>query len=434
MTCEEALDLGTPKPSFCPDFVARPNSNQHHQQIRYKIMSAPSVLRPSAPPRRKACDACASAKVRCDRSATCARCLARGLNCQYPSRSHTQAAVQHPEPIDHFNESPCSGGHVSESVSASTISYTLQSPSVSNRLSPVPQASTLICGDIDASAIRNRWLKPYLTDDNDQRKSLPPSTTVYIREVLRSYVSMVASDCRLPPFIHHSQVSGDFTSLPLSNCFGLLRVLSVRAAVSTEFTSDLLTREMSSIQDKHATYDDKTLLGAFQAYLLYSMALYFRCGQTVLPDNVTTLQQLASMTISQGATMTTQPWSSPDWNLWVLAEAKRRTTLTMYLFDNLLCATDDLPMFVATELSGMSAPAPRSLWDAASLVVWQRDYNAYLDACDGVVLQINELWSSPPGFSADQARRRRERVGAWLQRVDEYGTMLFAVTTSTHGS
>ena len=397
-------------------------------------MSASSVLRPSAPPRRKACDACASAKVRCDKSATCARCRARGLNCQYPSRSDLQATVQHPDPISDDTRSPRSQGSMPALSSIPENSRPLPSPSASTRIPSVTEASTLICGEIDASAIQNRWLKPYLADENDQPKSLPPSTVIYIREVLKSYVSMVVGDCRLPPFIHRSQVCGDFTCLPLSNCFGLLRILSARAAPNKDFTSDLFEREMSSIRDNYTTYDTKTLLGAFQAYLLYSMALYFRCGQIGLRDNVTALQQLASMAISQGVSTAPQPWDSPDWALWALSEAKRRTTFTMYLFDNLLCATDDLPMFVATELSGLSAPAPGSLWDATTLEVWQRSHNAYLRACDGVVLQINELWPLPPGCSAEQACRRRERISAWLQRVDEYGMMLFAVTTSAHGS
>lgn len=396
-------------------------------------MSASSVLRPSAPPRRKACDACASAKVRCDRSATCARCRARGLNCQYPSHSNLQAAIQHPDPSSDVNRSPCSQGSMPALVSVPDSFCPLPSPSASTRISSVTEAPTLICGEIDAAAIQNRWLKPYLADENDQPKSVPPSTALYIREVLKSYVSMVVGDCRLPPFIHRSQVCGDSTCLPLSNCFGLLRILSARAAPSKDFISDLFEGEMLSIRVNFTAYDSITLLGAFQAYLLYSMALYFWCGQSGLRDNVTALQQLASMAISQGVTTATQPWNSPDWNLWALSEAKRRTTFTMYLFDNLLCATDGLPMFVATELAGLSAPAPGSLWNATSLDAWQRSHNAYLRACDGVVLQINELWSLPPGFSADQACLRRERVSAWLQQVDEYGMMLFAVATSTHG-
>lgn len=244
---------------------------------------------------------------------------------------------------------------------------------------------------------------------------------------------MAAGDCGIPPFIHRAQIHGDSDCLPLSHCFSLLRVLDVRATVSVEFTSGLFRREMSSILQHCAQYDGKTLLGAFQAYLLYTMALYFRCGQCGVRDNVMDLQQLASMLFAQGATTVVQPWNSPDWKLWILAEATRRTTFTMYLFDNLLCAVDNLPMFVATELSGLSAPAPRSAWDAASLDAWQRAHNTYMSASDGVALQVKELWALPPGFTDDQARRRQERTSAWLQRVDEYGMMFFAVTTSTHG-
>ncbi len=46
-----------------------------------------------------------------------------------------------------------------------------------------------------------------------------------------------------------------------------------------------------------------------------------------------------------------------------MAEAKRRTLYTMYLFDNILSAQDGLPTFLSTELRGLAAPAEKSLVD-----------------------------------------------------------------------
>ena len=165
------------------------------------------------------------------------------------------------------------------------------------------------------------------------------------------------------------------------------------------------------------------------------MILFFHTGSAGLQDHITNLQQLASVSLTQGATVTTEStWDTPDWELWAHAEAKRRTTYTMYLFDNLLCATDGLPMFVATELAGLPAPAPKTLWEASSYDSWQRAYAFQLTTCRTWLLQIEELWSPPPHFTAEGTSERSRRVDEWLSGLDEFGTMLFAVTASTHGS
>lgn len=211
--------------------------------------------------------------------------------------------------------------------------------------------------------------------------------------------------------------------------------MSARPAGGHEFVPELLRREMTRLFDQHPLYDSQAMLGALQAYLVYSLFLFFQSDSSGLRDDITNLQQLASVSVSQGAwTMTETKWDTPDWNIWTHAEAKRRTVYTMYLFDNLLCATDGLPMFVATELTGLLAPAPKSLWEASSYDLWQKAYTLQMTVRNGKYLRIEELWSPPPEFTPEQKAERSDRVDEWLSGVEEFGTMLFAVTTSTHGS
>lgn len=113
-------------------------------------------------------------------------------------------------------------------------------------------------------------------------------------------------------------------------------------------------------------------------------------------------------------------------------EAKRRTLYTMYLFDSVLSAQDGIPTALGTELTGLPAPSSKRLWHAQTREEWEIAYNSQL-ADLAHSLRIDELWPIPDGLNAAEVAVRRSRVDSWLQQVDEYGTMLYAVTSCTHG-
>lgn len=148
--------------------------------------------------RQKACSSCASAKVRCDKAPTCARCRLRGLTCHYPSSDQIVQNTPHGSVLTSASL-PCTG-----EARPPTASSTLASPPSLGTAST--QRTRLLCS-IDASAIQNRWLKPFLVDNNDRPKTLPSGTAAFVRRILKSYTLMVINECRPPPFIHHSQVS-----------------------------------------------------------------------------------------------------------------------------------------------------------------------------------------------------------------------------------
>lgn len=262
------------------------------------------------------------------------------------------------------------------------------------------------------------------------------SITSFAHLILLSYPAVSITVTNLFRPLHSSQVGSDTISSPLSKCIGLLRILSAQTTLTEAFPGNPFKQEMSIIMADFATYDVHHLLGAFQSYLLCSMALHalrFRCGVSGVRDHIMNLQQLASSLFSQSPATETKPWDIPDWRQWIVAEAQRWTTFTMYLLDNLICALDGLPMFVATELAALSAPAPRSLWDARDVHSWQREHNDYLSATGGVPLHLSELWTVPSSLVDDNVRQRQDRIHAWLERVDEYGMMMVAVTTATYG-
>ena len=101
----------------------------------------------------------------------------------------------------------------------------------------------------------------------------------------------------------------------------------------------------------------------------------------------------------------------------------------MYLFDNVFNALAQVPTYIAEELANLPVPASKALWEATEREVWEREYDRHLAAWEGGELRISELWFAPEKDSPE----RRDRVDRWVESVDEFGMMLFAVCAHIHG-
>lgn len=297
-------------------------------------------------------------------------------------------------------------------------------------------ALELIC-PINVEDISNRWLNSYVPLPGQKQKDYPASVTAFMYRMLKSYAAITVHGRGLPPFVHPLQVTATSTKLPLSTCLSLVRVCEKPRPGSEDFAADMLRREMSTIYDQRREYDDMALLAAFQAYMIYCMALFFTLNQISDPflrQAMMNLQELACSTSRQGLIcVAEQQHTRPKWEAWIVAEAKRRTLYVMYLFDSLLSAQDGLPTFFGTELYGLPAPSAGVLWKAGTRQEWEREYNIHLADWVEAGLYINELWPIPADMDEAGIMERRARVDRWLEGVDEFGTMMYAVTSCTHG-
>lgn len=297
-------------------------------------------------------------------------------------------------------------------------------------------ALDLVC-PIDADAISNRWLNPYIAAPGQKSKNYPANTTAFIFRMLKSYSSVAVHGRGLPPFVHSKQVQDYFVSPALSTCLTLLRTCERSDPGSHAVVVDLLNREMDRIYGLCETYNDTALLAAFQAYLLYTMVLCFELGEestAVLRQAMANLQVLASFACGRGIVCSAeQQRTRPKWETWIVAEAKRRSIYIMYMFDSMLAARDGLPTFLGAELQSLQAPSSRQLWHACTRQEWIEAYNIHLAEWSSGGLSIDELWPLPPESDQRAVDDRRKRVDQWLEDVDELGTMLFAVTGTTHG-
>lgn len=293
----------------------------------------------------------------------------------------------------------------------------------------------LIC-PINPDEVANRWINTFVPTPGQIVKAYSPGVSSFMYRVLRSYVKMSMRGREIPPFIHPLQMELD-SSAPLSSCLSLIQTHHTPLPRSDRLLTTILQDQMTSIHEQHTRVDHIALLAGFQAYLMYAMVLFFELGggnNPYLRQAMMNLQEIACASCRQGlSSMAEQRGSRPEWEAWVVTEAKRRTLYTMCMFDSILLTHDGLQTYLATELRGLLAPSSKRLWESQNRSDWEAIYDAFFDKYDGYTLAIDELWPIPSHFSDAEILDRRSRVDAWLEEVDEYGMMVFATTSCTHG-
>ncbi|KAI0200054.1 hypothetical protein F4808DRAFT_175986 [Astrocystis sublimbata] len=415
--------------------------------------------------RQKACQQCAISKAKCDRiEAGCSRCIQRGLCCvnvQPDSYSGVQQSSASNEPVRRVNETVGVGLGPTGSIRSSaqlnlergvasssepTTDFDLLSDS--QRLATVTAHRAVgheirdfvdlkLACPINAEHIGNRWLGAYIPLPDQKPKEYPDAIKPFLHGMVKSYVTAAIRGRGYPPFIHAAQVATHLIRSPLSTCLSIVRICEHQLPGSEATAINVLEREMNSLHEQYESYDTITLLCAFQAYLLFTMVLFFRFAELASPalrQSMVNLQEIACASAKRGLVCEAeQQLVRPRWESWVVAEANRRTLYTMYLFDGVLSAHDGLPTFVGTELKGLPAPSGQALWRAQTRLDWDTSYNLHLADWSEGIFQIDELWRIPEGMDGTTVAKRQSRVDRWLEGVDEFGTMLYAVTSTTHG-
>lgn len=394
--------------------------------------------------RQKVCHQCSTAKAKCDRFPTgCSRCQIRGLKCSYNSQNQTDVLSAAQTDLTSSWSSPQTliapsslSAEITEEQSIRPVHKTSSgtSPDLWRSSANLNFNDLQLTCPINADEISNRWLNPFVPMADQSVKNYPSNVAAFIFNTLKSYAAVSINGSRLPPFVHPTQMVAP--PLPLSTCFSLVRIFQTPIAGSETALADILQQQMTSLCQRLHSYDPISLLAVFQAYLIYAMVLFFRGPPepTFLRQAMMNLQELACETARQGLVCLPQQHNvAVQWESWIVAEAKRRTLYTMYLFDSSLSAQEGLPTYLGTELRGLPAPMSQALWDAPNRQTWSQAYNKHgADWTDGS-LSIDELWPIPPDTDRMKIADRRKRVNQWLEGVDAYGMMMYTVTSCTHG-
>lgn len=368
--------------------------------------------------------------------------MQRGLPCAYPGTEALGLGV--------FDDSLVNEGRPPSPLSISDVSFpelvSTRTGLTDGYHASATEAETLDFANLDlvcpinADDINNRWLNTFILMPRQTVKEYPIGINLFIHQILKSYAGIAVNGRGNLPFIHPKQLSTHpAASHPLTACLSLVRICSNPLPGSESAAASVLQREMHNTYETRATYTDELLFTAFQAYLIYTLVLFFRlsqsCDEGFFRTAMTSLQDLACSSARRGLVcVADQRRARPRWEEWITAEAKRRTLFVMYLFDSSLSTREGLPTFFGTELCGLPAPASRVLWRASTRCEWEREYNIHLTEWVEGGLAIDELWPLPDGLDEGGVGRRRDRVDRWLEDLDEFGTMLYAITSCTHGA
>ncbi|PWY93879.1 hypothetical protein BO94DRAFT_531873 [Aspergillus sclerotioniger CBS 115572] len=402
------------------------------------------------PPRKKACQGCTKSKVRCDlEKPTCSRCRSLARPCEYPSHPPVvtpPAELNYTAPTE-----PVLPIFSSSQLDTMPIPLANFSSSAWTPRQPRRQASNTVREEIsgldltlvdlvpseDAVIIRDRWLRPYILPplgQNEVPKTYHPFTLQFISRILSTYPRCMMRDGEVPPIIHRLQVTGGRMPRALANCYSLVRMWEQAAVGSEALVVETVEKEMERLENEDRTRsNDIDLLATFQAYLIYSIMLYFSPlgdSPNVTDKVMITLMEMAFRTARNGLFCAAEiSHTKPSWESWIVAAAKRRSIFTMYLFCSVYNADKLLPNFIADEMTGVFAPEAKLLWEASTRETWEKEYDRHLLQWQDGMLEISELWRS----AETGTPRRRERIGRWIKTVDEFGMMMFGVTTHVHG-
>ncbi|EYE95505.1 Zn(II)2Cys6 transcription factor domain-containing protein [Aspergillus ruber CBS 135680] len=366
-------------------------------------------------PRRKACGNCARSKARCSlEKPACSRCRLTDRNCVYET-----AALA----LEQRNSRLAQGGLQAEPERLNYASAPSWSPGTLGN-------NELDFGDIDltptseADRIRARWLRPYFMATLDRieiPKVVLPYTIQFIKRTLRTYPRNMLKDGHVPPIIHQAQVKGSEVPRALANCYSLVRMWEHAVPGSEEVVLSTLRREMDRLSSEVCTSP---------SYLICSIVMYFSPQGDFSENTMITLMDLAFRTSQNGLSCTAEiEQTKPTWESWIVAAAKRRAVFILYIFSSMYNADRMLPDFIADELRTVYVPGHKALWEAGNRETWNKVYDRYLSDWEDGSLIISELWASPE----KEEPKRRERIERWVQTVDEFGMMIFAVCAHIHG-
>jgi hypothetical protein len=143
------------------------------------------------------------------------------------------------------------------------------------------------------------------------------------------------------------------------------------------------------------------------------------------------IQELASAMSETGLTGFEGSTIRPTWKAWALAEAKRRTLYTMYMFDHVFNCSNNTACYRATELGQLPASSNKALWAASDEAEWERAYDRHISNWPLGGPLIEDFW---PNTDEAIGNRRRERADRWLEDVDEFGILLFSTSNLTQSS
>jgi hypothetical protein len=175
------------------------------------------------------------------------------------------------------------------------------------------------------------------------------------------------------------------------------------------------------------SYDERNLVAALQALMIYTILLIFPSHDqnaipSVDPSILIGIQQVVYYTAGTGVTLQEETdHITPSLIAWIHVSSKRRAIFSLYLLHWAYSVYHRLPSFNCDELGGMPAPAAKFLWQAGSKEEWERLYKRWLFQWDGREYLKREFTYIKSGLNLDR------RTQLWLENTDELGVLMLSI-------
>ncbi|CAG9989316.1 unnamed protein product [Clonostachys byssicola] len=217
---------------------------------------------------------------------------------------------------------------------------------------------------------------------------------------------------------------------PLSNCLALCRMWANNSPVETggDFLKVSMKTELLRLLNEYQEYDGATLVAAFQAAIIYAIAMLFPAPHQP-PSKMFDLSTLAALKefgeyIRSGTVMMPEEVSHtrPPWQEWLQVSCKRRSLICLYCFEWMNAMLNNFESFPCSNADFMPAPAGKVLWEITDQEKWEVAYDRWLGRWAGLdVYTLGDLENMSPGPTLDL------RSEMWLEEADELGILLMTM-------
>ncbi|KAF2108616.1 hypothetical protein BDV96DRAFT_255835 [Lophiotrema nucula] len=463
---------------------------QKSSLVRHSKRCAPG---PAPSLRQKSCRQCTNSKTRCDlRRPRCSRCESRDTLCEYivPMTRGTRVGTHSPEqdagsePFEasgdlfYTADVPVSFAEAPHGLMSADMNLNLNSPLASfgfadtcdMSTTPVfnllaekdpfgvsswPFATTIdtLSGPLAAPAnafnfalsAESSGTSPDSGDFSSPddwllwNTSAPQSTPPLVKHsmetllrVMKTWPKALAKGFQAPPMLHFTHAHPDTALRPMANCIALTKVWASQSVGASEMVRQAIIQEMRGLFESYRTLDERHLLSALQALVMYTIMLMFPGqGQVAVslvdPAIYLCLQRVVSYVARTGLMLTEERDNErPSWESWVHVTAKRRAVFSLYLLHWSYSVHHGLQSFECSQLGFMPAPAPKFLWQAESKEKWEELYNRWLGQWGESPYMMREF----AAIQAGTALERRTEI--WLEDADELGVLFFSIGTTVH--
>ncbi|KAI1414418.1 hypothetical protein F5Y13DRAFT_158512 [Hypoxylon sp. FL1857] len=364
--------------------------------------------------RRRSCKECHSAKAKCSFEPECSRCKSKGLYCVYETPGisiHTaKESLHHDSASSSTGDSP----RTMELHDPSMCSSPLTNFGASTSL-PLPETSPRSIVALRADPVARHSARFIL----ESMRGLP--LTMISRETFS--------------WFNHGHWYQSELPLNLARCIEIANLYIDRKSLGEDSFWSVITQENRRLLRVLPNSSLDELLSGMQVQIAYMIMLALgNTSMDEIPEVTLSLLMTFDLYGNRCNKIDENVWFPPDrlddpsetWENWVLAETRRRCTITWFLLSRVMDLKFGVMCPSISNCRTLPLPAPGSLWNARTRAGWEAARRVHCQTRPVSLRTFRDLIearSCPPGSE------RGQELNRWHANCDKLGLLLTLATT-----